>query len=130
MPRSKFKVKQTGPNVYNLQKAVQAVLIEKCSLGEACKLYDVKKTTLYRQVQKLKKTNTSLDDIKNYAYKHNRDVKKIFDEHDEKELITYMQNISAKKYGLSKKKLRQFVYKYAIANNLSVPPEWIKNEQS
>lgn len=78
----------------------------------------------------MKKVNASIDEIKGYIYKHNRDVKKIFDEQDERDLVIYIKNISAQKYGLSKKKLRRFVYKYAMANRLTVPHQWIKNELS
>lgn len=42
MPQSKNKIKQLGPNAHNLEKAVQAVLIETFSLGETCETHNVK----------------------------------------------------------------------------------------
>lgn len=74
IPRSKNGVKQQSPNALNLEKAVQAVLTEKFLLREACQTYYVIKTKLFRQIQMLKKVNASIDETKDYVYKHDVNI--------------------------------------------------------
>ncbi|KAL6974769.1 hypothetical protein U1Q18_049990 [Sarracenia purpurea var. burkii] len=98
-----------------MESAVQAVLDPKQPMPyrEACKTFGVKLTTLHRQVNNCKVNGNS----ETFTYTANHDHKKVFSIQEEEDLVQYCITIARMQYGLSKKRMRELAYKFAIAKN-------------
>lgn len=126
MPRSKEGIKRVKLDPGNMESAVQAVLDPKQPMPyrEACKTFGVKLTTLHRQVNNCKVNGNS----ETFTYTANHDHKKVFSIQEEEDLVQYCITIARMQYGLSKKRMRELAYKFAIAKNKNVPPKWHEKE--
>lgn len=123
MSRSRNGVKRAKIDPQNMEKAVEAVSQGEMSYRSACTVFNVKLATLSRQVQQ----NKSNSDQK-YKYKVNTDHKKVFTDAEENALVQYCITISRMQYGMSKKRLRELAFQFAVAKNKTIPPSW--TEQS
>lgn len=124
MPRSKTGKKRSPVDQESIQNAVAAVTAPpdtRISIREACKVYNVKFTTLVRNVNKFK---ASGEDKFEYNEKKAYTVKKIFSEEEELTLVRYITTIAKMNYGLTKKKVRELAFKFAVANKKNYPHTW------
>lgn len=122
MPRSKTGKTRDAVDSERMKNALMAVTAmdgNKISLREACKVYNVKLTTLSRQLKTFRQLGPE-----QYCYKSNFDIHKVFSEEEEELLVDYILKISKMNYGLSKKGVRQLAFKYALANGKSIPETW------
>lgn len=122
MPRSKSGKTRDAVDSERMKNALIAVTAmdeNKISLREACKVYNVKLTTLSRQLKMFRQLGPE-----QYSYKSNFDIHKVFSEEEEELLVDYILKISKMNYGLSKKGVRQLAFKYAVANGKSIPETW------
>lgn len=113
-----------------MKNAVRAVLVEQTSFGKAAHDFGVKKLTLYQQVREFKSKHPVItpEIVETYSYSSNYNANQIFSTIKEAALLKYIQRLAKLNYGLSKRKLRKFVFKYAVANHKKLPPKWMQEE--
>ncbi len=114
----------------DMKAAMEAVLGRNMSYGRASQSFNVKKQTLHKQVMIFRKKygDATLENVNKYIYRNNYDAKRIFDDSAERDLVVYIQTVAEKKYGLTKRKLREFLYKYAVVNKFDIPESWHRDK--
>lgn len=110
--------------------AVRMVKIEKKSIRQVAKDFDINYRTLARYCTKITETdvysNVATPSIP-IGYRRNR---QIFSDQLEIELKKYLLEASSIYYGLSPKEVRKLAYDLAKTNNLNIPKTWDENKQA
>lgn len=126
MPRSKSGLKRIPVDTESMKKAIEAVTAPpetRLSIRGACKVFNVKNATLLRHLKAFKDLGAE-----KFEYKANYAVKKIFTDEEETKLVIYMKTVAEMNYGLSKKRVRELAYKFAVANKKNYPSSWDEHE--
>lgn len=130
MPRSKAGRTRPKVDASRMKAAVEAVTssspTKKLSYRSAAKVYDIKLTTLQREVTKFK----SQPENSSYEYKINLASRKVFTPEEEEKLAAYIKKRANMCYGLKDKACRELAYKYAKANGEKIPESWEKNGEA
>lgn len=99
-------------------------VINGMSIRAAAKRHNLNYNTLNRKHKKLDGATEIPDDMQLISkYNHQQ----IFSEENEKELADYVQERSDLGHGLFTEQIRKLAFDFAVANNITVPPQWLKN---
>lgn len=126
MPRSKSGEKRAAVPPEHMEGAVMAVISGRMTFSQALSHFDVRKTTLRRQLQKWKGSGNT--DVSTYKYAPKLDVKRVLTSDEEAALTKYAVDICNMQYGLTLKGFRELAYKYAVAKGKAVPTTWMNNK--
>lgn len=119
MPRSKLGKKRIKPISCNVVQAAEACLSKQLSLRCAAKQYNISKSTLARHIK-----NHLLSGQDNFVYNNSQNVKQVFTDIQETELVNYISECANMHYGLSTKEVRRLAYDYAKVNKTTYPASW------
>ncbi|KAJ8941867.1 hypothetical protein NQ314_010261 [Rhamnusium bicolor] len=111
MPRSKEKKKRPGPSKVNVQRAVQEVLNTNLSIRAAAKQFGIAKSALARHIKDFKSSGQN-----QFVYNHNYQVKKVFNETEESELVNYIKMAVKMHYSLNLANVKKLAKKEAGDN--------------
>lgn len=128
MPRSKTGKKRPQVDRESMENAVKAVTASpdrRISIREACKVFNVKFTTLVRNVNKFKSSSKS-----EFVYEEKYAVKQVFTKEEEIKLVDYIKTVAKMNYGLTKKGVRDLAFKFALASKKKFPQTWNDNKQA
>ncbi|RZF46285.1 hypothetical protein LSTR_LSTR011996 [Laodelphax striatellus] len=127
MPRSKEGKRRNPVDPESMEKAVRAVTAppeKRISIREACKVFNVKFTTLVCNLQSFKTSGST-----KYVYEMKCDVKKVFTEEEELKLVHYIKTVARMNYCLTKKQVHELPYKFAVAKQKKFPQHGLKVKQ-
>lgn len=116
----KLERKIGGHSAQDMQKAIQLVKDGR-SIHKAAVECNLKYSTLRRYVKR-HELNDEAGFVPNY------EVNAVFTHEQETILKNYISECALMFYGLTAKDTRQLAYQVATANNLKVPPSWVKNK--
>ena len=86
--------------------------------------FGISKTTLSHHLLKFQEQETPTD----FEYTARNDVKKIFSDTQEFELVEYFRQAAKLHYVLTKKEALKLTFQYGKENGVVMPQSWIKNE--
>lgn len=104
------------PDEKSLRAALDAVLKEGTSICVAADLYNLKKSSLFNCVKKFRGSESIPEKIKRTESSHHVLSTKL-----ESDLAEYLITFSLMNHGLTTTDLQKLAFKYAVANNVSVP---------
>ncbi|ESO06791.1 hypothetical protein HELRODRAFT_191198 [Helobdella robusta] len=114
-----LNAKKGGWNEENMSQALDDVLNCKMSERKASQVYNIKRSTLKRKIKEIKeKPGLSSSDV---TKPYQNVSTKIFTDSEEKCLVDYCVASSKMGFGLSRIKLRQLAYEYAIKLGKTLP---------
>ncbi|CAI6368113.1 unnamed protein product [Macrosiphum euphorbiae] len=114
MPRSRVRVsKRQNWDSENMRKAVKEVIEKRMTFRNACIEFNVPKSTLERKI-KQKNLDPSYDTGNKVAL---GPISKVFSTAEETELVSYIQLMEGRLFGLTLIDLRKIAYQLAIKNN-------------
>lgn len=108
-----------------MRDAVEAVVANRMTLRQAELAFDVKKSSLHRQVTIYKQLSD--EDKQNYNFEQKFGFKNIFSDEEENQLQKYLIDAANMCYGLSDQQARSLAYDFAVANNKTFPESWNTN---
>lgn len=123
MPRSKFGVKRAHVNEKALKEALEDVVCNKETIGQAAKTHNISKTTLFRHLKLYRDSGSET-----FSYHSNIAHKKILTTEEELSLAEYLATAAKLHYGLSKYDTKKLAFRFAKANGKNLPESWIKSE--
>lgn len=125
MPRSKNKVTRPKPCKENVTNAVREVIEQRMSIRKASEAFQVSKTLIGRYVKKQKEAEGG-----EFVYEPHNDVKRVFTDQEEKQLVDYCLKASKFHYGISKEEFLKLVYEFAVLLNKPYPQVWNENKMA
>ena len=111
-------------NKIELESAAKEVENGK-SIKAAAKNHGVDRMTLQRYIKSSSESENCSYGYRNAANKQNVVLIEL-----EAELASHVKNLANKFHGLTHAKFRKLAYKFAVANNVSMPVSWVKNEEA
>ena len=123
MPRSKTGVKRPPPAKDEMEAAVRDVIERQLSLRGAADKYKISKSAIARSVHKARTDSLNTE----FTYKTNFDVKRVFSNEEENDLVQYLKQAAYLHYGLTTYQTRKLAYDYAQSNQ-KVVPQWEENK--
>ena len=115
------------PDEDDMRRAVNAVLLEGLTIRHACSFYNIKKSTLGNYVKKYRECGAP---SASEPVKRPEHARQIFPVALETELANYLKTCSLMSHGLTPKETRCLAYRFALANSLTVPANWITREMA
>ncbi|KAJ8897392.1 hypothetical protein PR048_002738 [Dryococelus australis] len=101
--------------------------IERCmSIREAEDKYNISKSAIARSVVKVYMDNSN---VKEFSYKPQFDVKRVFSLTEENDLVEYSKRAAYLHYGLTSNQTRILAYEYAKSNHNNVA-QWKENKMT
>jgi transposase len=128
MPRNRKRTTDRGKNFDNMEKAAKKVLIEKMSIREVAKQYEICHVSLYRYCKKKQKfqEGTMSEPPRTGYNPHNR----VFNPEQETTLVEYLLKAADLYYGLTPKEVRRTAYRCALASGIKIPAPWTDHEMA
>lgn len=127
MPHSRYGKKREPVDANALKNALKAINSndpeKKMSYGKVVKVISVSHSTLTRHLNKF------LGCRDDFEYSVNYSVKMVFSEHGEICLVKYIETVAKMQYRLTKKGVRQLVYKFSKANGKKYPKSWDEEQR-
>jgi transposase len=106
-----------------MKTAVIEVVEKGCPLQRAADIYNVKRTTLRRYVQKYKTAGGA----ENVRFVPHYDCRRIFTDEQEQLLADYLITAAKHHYGLSPATTRTIAMEFAMKNDIDVPDNWLRD---
>lgn len=119
MPQSKNQVTRPKPCQENVTNAVQAVIEQRMSIRKAAQFFKLSKTLIGCYVKKHKEAENV-----EFIYQPHNDVKRVFTDQEEEQLVNYCLKASKFHYGISKEEFLKLAYGYGIVLNKAYPQAW------
>ncbi|KAJ8952468.1 hypothetical protein NQ314_007545 [Rhamnusium bicolor] len=91
----------------------------------AAKQFGIAKSALARHIKNLKSS-----DQNQFVYNPNYQVKKVFNETEESELVNYIKMAAKMHYGLNLASVKKLAYEYAITNKKKYPSQWDEKKEA
>jgi transposase-like protein len=120
MPRSKQGKTREKIDVEALSRAVTNVLQNNTKIRTAARNFGVSRTTLTRHLLK----HRAIPDQLAFKYEARSDVKRIFSNVEELELVECCKQAARLHHGLIRKGILNLAFEYANKNNIIIPPNW------
>jgi hypothetical protein len=120
MPRSKQEKTREKIDVEALSRAVTNVLQNNTKIRTAARNFGVSRTTLTRHLLK----HRVIPDQLAFKYEARNDVKRIFSNVEELELVEYCKQAARLHHGLTKKGILNLAFEYTNKNNIIIPRNW------
>ena len=116
---------------HNEYKQKMKIAVEKIATGElsiraAANRYSLTKSALHRMWSKYKKMNN--DEKTNCTFEKQQGFRQILNSEEENALGEYLIKAAQMCYGLTVKDTCELAYRFAIANEKTVPDSWHKNK--
>ncbi|WP_341658275.1 helix-turn-helix domain-containing protein [Blattabacterium cuenoti] len=127
MPRSKEGKKRPPVDIDAVKLAAADVLDKGMKIRTAARKHGISKTTLDRH---LKKNETLVNPQGTFEYIIKNDVRKVFTDKQELELVEYYKQAARLHYGLTKRDALKLAYEYGRANDVKNMPESWENQKS
>lgn len=117
--------KRTRKTDEEIREAVDTVVNQDLSIRSAAKNFGISKSLLAVLVKKAKSAPGN-----EFVYNRNIGNRKTFSTGQEQLLVSYLKTTSKMCHGLTTTQTRELAYQFALANNISIPPEWNKNSKA
>ena len=104
-----------------LDSAAKLVREEKSSIRNAAQAYGVNRMTLARYIT---------SNNKERGYERTAAIHRVFTDEEEKTLADHIRSLDDCFHGLSRDQSRRLALDYAVANQIKVPSNWIKNRMA
>ena len=124
MPRNNIqKTAREKINKIEIKSAAKEVENEK-SIRAAAKDHGVDQMTLQRYIKSSSESGNCSNGYRNVANKQ-----RVFSVELEAELASLVKNLANRFHRLTNAKFRKLAYEFVVVNNVSVPVNWMKNEE-
>jgi predicted RNA binding protein with dsRBD fold (UPF0201 family) len=107
----------------NVMDAVRTVIEKRMSIRKASAVFKISKTLIGRYVKKHKETENV-----EFIYEPHNDIKRVFTDQEEEQLVDYCLKASKFHYGISIEEFLKLVYEYAVLLNKPYPQSWNVNK--
>ncbi|KAJ8721078.1 hypothetical protein PYW08_006543 [Mythimna loreyi] len=125
MPRSKNKVTRPKPSEENVKKAIEMVIQKRLSIRKAAEEFHVSKSLIGRYV----KINKEKENVE-VVYQPQNDVKRVFSDEEEEQLVKYCLKASKFHYGICKDDFLKLAFEYAVILTKTYPSAWDINKKA
>lgn len=129
MPRNRQRKTQIGLTTEgDMKLAVMDVLNGGLSAKAAAARYNIPRTTFRRYLRKCRDLNINLEEPVFPKMCPNYNVRKIFTDEEEAELVKYLIQCSKLHHGLPPSAAKKLAYDMAKANNKTIPESWNRDQ--